>query len=114
MYRCELRNRVRPAILRSCLRLSGDKISSTSICIHQPQGSITRHAQEFGTLIIENRRIASMTPICLPHPSSLRCPVKADLPLWSCVIVVASPFVFPRSSETHCAKKPFYLERQKY
>jgi hypothetical protein len=52
---------VRPAILRSCLTLSGDNISSASICIHQPQGSITRHAEEFGTLIIENRRIEPKT-----------------------------------------------------
>ena len=40
-------------ILRSCLALSGAKISSASICIHQPQRSITRHAEEFGTLIRE-------------------------------------------------------------
>jgi hypothetical protein len=41
------------------LTLSGDKISLASICIHQPQRSITRHAKKFGTLIIEqsqNRR----------------------------------------------------------
>jgi hypothetical protein len=37
-------------------------LSSASICIHQPQRSITRHAKEFGTLIIENRRIAGLTP----------------------------------------------------
>jgi hypothetical protein len=36
----ELKMGVRPAILRSCLTLSGDKISSASICIHQPQRSI--------------------------------------------------------------------------
>ena len=54
---------VRPAILRSCLTLSGDKISSASICIHQPQRSITRHAEEFGTLIIEIARIAGLTPV---------------------------------------------------
>ena len=46
---------VRPAILRSCLTLSSDKIPSASICIHQPQRSITRHAEEFGTLMIENQ-----------------------------------------------------------
>jgi imidazole glycerol phosphate synthase subunit HisF len=44
---------VRSEILRSCLALSGDKISSASACIHQPQRSITRHAEEFGILIIE-------------------------------------------------------------
>ena len=51
-------------VLRFCLTLSGDKISSASIFIHQPQRSITRHAAQFGTLIIENRRIACL--ICRP------------------------------------------------
>jgi hypothetical protein len=36
-----------PAILRSCFTLDGAKISSAGICIHQPQRSITRHAEEF-------------------------------------------------------------------
>jgi len=40
---------------------NGNKISSASICIHQPQRSITSHAEGFGTLIIENRRIARLT-----------------------------------------------------
>jgi hypothetical protein len=53
------------------LTLSGDKASSAGICIHQPQRSITRHAEEFGTLIIENRRIS-------PDPGLSRkvCPEK--------------------------------------
>ncbi len=59
---------VKPAILRSCLTLSGDKISSASISIHQPQRSITRHAEEFGTVIIENRRIAGLTPVSVSRP----------------------------------------------
>jgi hypothetical protein len=37
-------------------------LSSASICIHQPPRSITRHAEDFGTLIIENRRFAGLTP----------------------------------------------------
>src|SRR5438067_545184 len=46
----------RPMILRSCLTLSADKISSAGSCIHQPRKLITRHAEEFGTLMIENRK----------------------------------------------------------
>lgn len=52
---------VGPAILRSCLTQSGDKIVSASIWIHQPQRSITRNA--FGTLIIVSRRIAGLTQV---------------------------------------------------
>jgi hypothetical protein len=42
------------------LTLSGDDFLG-QLCIHQPQRSITLHAEEFGTLIIENRRIAGLT-----------------------------------------------------
>jgi hypothetical protein len=38
-----------------CLTLGPDKISSPGICIHQPQRSIPRHAEDYGTSIIENR-----------------------------------------------------------
>ena len=51
-----VRNRGQAVILRSCLTLCGDKISSASIRIYQPQSSIAHHAEEFGTLMIENRR----------------------------------------------------------
>jgi len=51
-------------ILQSRQALTGDKISSASICIHQPQRSIARHTEEFEMLIVENRRIAGLTPGC--------------------------------------------------
>src|SRR5713101_5927161 len=48
IFLCSVEIGVRPdAILRSCLTLSCNKISSASICIHQPQRSITRRAEKF-------------------------------------------------------------------
>jgi hypothetical protein len=52
------------------LTLDADKISSASICVHQPQRSITSYAWEFGTLIIQNRRIAGLTTLLLPASTS--------------------------------------------
>ena len=57
----ELEIGIRLAILRSCLMLRGKTISSASICIHQPQRSITRHAEEFGTLAM---RVALTPALC--------------------------------------------------
>jgi hypothetical protein len=47
---------VRPAILRSCLPLSGGKISSASICIHRPQDQVQVIPRSSEHRVIENRK----------------------------------------------------------
>jgi len=59
---------VRPAILRSCLPLSGDKISLASICIHRPQDQVQVIPRSSEHRIIENRKNPGLTPVWFaPH-----------------------------------------------